>query len=234
MRRRILSLVAFLAVLSPARFALADGEKAPLVVAAPDASTPTDPGTPAPEALGPRVVDASLTRATTPPPPLAEARRATPPPAPPTPMKRPTRWYGWQVLLVHGVSDLFVVGGLVGMEADVGGGFVATAIAPILRGVGTGLLEAAHHDVPAGVLWGAGNFLLPLVGAAAIGRGVAGDRTVREGEDVEPFFARGFAAGALLGGSVMTAIEASVAFEDRPTNVGVHVSPSFVSVDVAF
>lgn len=205
--------------------------KAPLVVAAPDATAPT---TDVPPAIAPKA-SSTLNQATTPPPPLAKAPpKQAPPPKPYVEPKKPKRWYGWQVLLVHGLSDMLVVGGLIGMESDLGGGFAATALAPIVRGLGTGILEAAHHDTAAGVLWGAGNFLLPLLGAAGIGQGIAGDRERKEEEDVEPVFARGWAAGMLVGGSVITAIEASVAFEDKPVNVGVHVSPSFASVSVAF
>ncbi|MFO0613339.1 MAG: hypothetical protein U0414_12160 [Polyangiaceae bacterium] len=219
MRSLLLRLLVGLGVCLSASPALADGG-APLTIAAP-AEPPAAP----------------LVTATAPPPPIATAppvSKAAPPRKQAEPNRRPRRWYGWQVLLVHGLSDAIAVGGLIGMEWDVGGGFIATTLSPIFRGLATGILEAAHDDTAAGVLWGSGSFLLPIIGGAGMSGAIAGDRTRKDSEDVEPVFARSWGAGILLGGSIMTAIEASVAFEDMPSNIGLHLSPTHVSVDVAF
>jgi hypothetical protein len=166
------------------------------------------------------------------------AHVAEPPPRPAPSASHPTRshkrWYGWQVLIVHGVADTLATAGLIATFAGKeGAGFGMATVAPVLRGLGSYFVESAHDNrgAPAYAIM---SFLGPLLGGAAIGVSLSGDRKVAPGEDVEPYFARGWAAGMLVGGSLATAIEASVTFDDARSPVALEVSPSFVGVRGAF
>ncbi len=221
-RHLFICLAGSLAALSTAGSALADERPAEpsnaLTVAAPP------PGPIAPtvqEITPPVVVKPAPAPAPTPP---------SPPPVQERP-KRPQRWYGWQVLIVHVLSDAIVVGGLVATETGSSGGIVPMVLAPMVRGAASGILEAAHDDVPRAILFGAGSFVVPLV--AGLGAAAALEGEAAEGGE-EPWSAPALASGMLVGGAVMTAIEMTVAFEDKPNNVAVNLSPTHASVTVAF
>lgn len=153
-----------------------------------------------------------------PPPPAAPAtpRVAVPPPPPPAPPPpRPQRWYGWQAFIVHGVADTFFTGSIAvaGASEDAAVGLLVAGLCA--RPLGSFVLEALHDGEY--LLAPAGSFFLPAAGAAG-GMGVAEALGV---DDDTPAVLRLASAGAIVGGSVMAALEASFAFEDAPVKAAI-------------
>lgn len=216
--RPALCLAAILGVTAASATARAEPSK-PLTLATP-AAAPLAPTAPASHRTSPPVA--------TPP---KRAERPTPASAP----KTTRAWYGWQVLVLHGVIDAVSVAGLVATSVEPGkaGGFIASALTPIARGFGSWLLESANGNERHAILYGLTNFLVPLIGAGVAG-GIAGEgRTLEPSEDVQPEFAQGFIGGMLFGGSIMTAIESSVAFDEPRPVFGLIATPTFVGVNAS-
>lgn len=162
--------------------------------------------------------------ATPPPPPPAVARASNPPP------KERKRWYGWQILLLHGISDAIATGGFFVSYASQAGGLGMTLTAIGVRSIGSLVIEAAHDNRV--LLPALANFLAPLAGAGVFGPLMAQER--KPDEDIAKGLGQGFALGAIIGGSLVTAVEASLLFDrdTRPVEIG--LSPTSVSVRVAF
>ena len=61
-------------------------------------------------------------------PPARAAAPTSPPPAP-APPPRPRRWYGWQALVVHGISDTILTASIAvaGASEDAAGALLVTA-----------------------------------------------------------------------------------------------------------
>lgn len=144
-------------------------------------------------------------------PPARAAAPTSPPPAP-APPPRPRRWYGWQALVVHGVSDTILTASIAvaGASEDAAGALLVTA--GLGRPLGSFVVEAVHDGEY--LLAPAGSFLLPAAGG---GGGIAVAEALGVGEDRVAVL-RFAAGGMILGGSIMAALEAGLAFEDAPVH----------------
>lgn len=146
------------------------------------------------------------------------------------------RWYGWEVLIANGAADLATVAGLVQMASgELDGGFFTATTTPLWRSTGSLFVELVGHNKLTGVAWSLANFGVPLLGAFTLGYAVSGHGP-QPGQPLDPEFAKAWAGGMLLGGSIVTAIEVSVAFEDvaAAPRVMVQVGPTSASLSIPF
>lgn len=173
-----------------------------------------------------------------PPPPLVRATEEVAPPPPPPPVaqavnpppKERKRWYGWQILALHGVTDAITTGAFFVSYASQAGGLVMTMSAIAGRSIGSWVIESVHDN--RGYLPALANFAAPLVGAGLFVPLFAKER--KADEDIAPGVGQGLALGAIVGGSLVTAVEASLLFDHDTRPVEIGLSPTGASVRVSF
>lgn len=159
-------------------------------------------------------------------------RVAVPPPPPAPQPQRAERWYGWQILLAHGLSDSLAIAGVFLSYENTDAALGLTASSWIARGGTSALIEAVHGGE--WEIYGASNLLASSLGAAVLGRNTV-DALHAPADPSTGAFVRGLALGGIATAGIVTAIEASLAFEPDPEGAFVVVpSANGVSVRGAF
>jgi hypothetical protein len=119
-----------------------------------------------------------------------------------------------------------------GGEGD--GGLALSMVGGVTRGVGTYLVEGSN-DAAAAIPAAITNGLLPVVGGAGLFAATSSDdEEEADTAEIDVALVGPMVGGMLVVGSVITAVEASIAFEERWVDVQVGVSPGFVSVKGTF